>query len=379
MTITLHNPSWDVIILGAGVAGCALARRLAPSHRVLMLEQRSRPAKAPRIGESLPGAARVLLQELGLLERFLSGPHRERGPAVSTWDSDTPVWQDAITDPSGPGWVLDRQAFDDLLHDGASEAGAEWRTGCRRMDINHDENGWRVHLPFADVTHRAPILVDATGRTGGVSQQLGLTRTADDPLVCLYSHLPAQEGDHDAGLCTCADDHGWWYSVKLPDEHRILAYHLDINDPLRRSLNDPDAFQRRARRQTLLAQVLGDRSPAPVHHHPAGTALLDIANLTQAGKGFLAIGDALMTFDPISSQGLFHALATAASAHNAIRNGFPENDEALVAFQTEMSAVRDRYLHHWQRTYAGPERFSNCSFWAKYTQRDMQEGLIPGC
>ncbi|GGX73746.1 NAD(P)/FAD-dependent oxidoreductase [Saccharospirillum salsuginis] len=368
----MHNPRWDAIILGAGVAGCALARRLAPVHRVLMLEQRSRLAKAPRIGESLPGAARVLLQELGLLERFLSGPHRERGPAVSTWDSDTPVWQDAITAPSGPGWVLDRQAFDDLLRDGAVEAGAELRTGCRRMDITTDASGWRVHLPFEGVTHHAPIVVDATGRSGGIAHRLGLTRVADDPLVCLYSILPARPDDHDASLRTCADDHGWWYSVKLPSEKRVLAYHLDINDPLRRELNVPEAFQQRARRQPLLSQVLGERELAPVHNHPAGTALLEIDNLASADKGFLAIGDALMTFDPISSQGLFHALATAASAHKAICNGFPENNDALRAFQTEMQAVQRRYLDHWQRTYAGPRRFSQCPFWATRAQGDVQ-------
>ena len=368
----MHNPQWDAIILGAGVAGCALARRLAPDHRVLMLEQRSRPSNTPRIGESLPGAARVLLQELGLLERFLSGPHRNRGPAVSSWESATPVWRDAITDPAGPGWVLDRQAFDDLLRDGALEAGAELHTGCRRMDIAPDANGWRVHLPFAGVTHHAPILVDATGRSGGIAHRLGLARVADNPLVCLYSLLPVREGDHDASLRTCADDHGWWYSVKLPSERRVLAYHLDINDPLRRTLNDPDAFMRRARQQPLLAEVLGKRTEAPVHSHPAGTALLDIDGLPRVGTGFLAIGDALMTFDPISSQGLFHALATAASAHKAIRGGFPENDSALGAFQNEMRAVQRRYLDHWQRTYAGPARFSHCPFWAKRSQRDAQ-------
>jgi len=366
----MHNPHWDAIILGAGVAGCALARRLAPTHRVLLLEQRSRPAKAPRIGESLPGAARVLLQELGLMERFLAGPHRERGPAISTWDSDNPVWNDAITDPSGPGWVLDRQAFDDLLREAALDAGANLHTGSRRMDIEPDADGWRVHLPFANVAHHAPVLIDATGRSGGVAHRLGLTRIADDPLVCLYGLLPAQPDDEDASLRTCADDHGWWYSVMLPNKHRVLAYHLDVNDPLRRRLNDPDNFLQRARLQPLLAQVLGERSAAPVHSHPAGTALLDLNQLASVGKGFLAIGDALMTFDPISSQGLFHALATAASAHKAIRNGFPDNRNALVAFQTEMRAVQRRYLDHWQRTYAGPARFSERPFWATRAQRD---------
>lgn len=93
--------------------------------------------------------------------------------------------------------------------------------------------------------------------------------------------------------------------------------------------------------------------------------MLDIDTLHQAGSGFLAIGDALLTFDPISSQGIFHALASAESAANAIRTGFPENLDALQNFQKEMRAVGTRYLINLKSTYQGPRRFANCEFWAR--------------
>ncbi|MFM7346999.1 MAG: NAD(P)-binding protein [Tagaea sp.] len=63
-------PDADAIVVGAGPAGAALARRLAGRARVLLLERpargEDRPAAAWRIGESLPGAAATLLRRSGL-------------------------------------------------------------------------------------------------------------------------------------------------------------------------------------------------------------------------------------------------------------------------------------------------------------------------
>ena len=369
---------WDVIIVGAGLAGLALARLLRPRYKVLILERRVKPADGPRIGESLPGAASVLLQELGLFERFLSGTHRIRGSALSIWDQEAPTWQDALRDPSGPGWLLDRRAFDQLLYEGAIDAGVRIQTGCRKIDITRLDNGWQLRLsPEAladapneaadtpkETTHQAPVLIDASGRSCSIARALGLKRLAEDNLLCLYTFLSGNGEDKDATLRTCADEHGWWYTVQIPHGKRVLAYHLDSKDPLWRQLRYPKQFLDYAKRLPFIADTIQDQSSEALKLHPAGTAMLDISNLSQAGKGFLAIGDALITFDPISSQGMFHALATAASAAKAIKAGFPKNKAALESFQAEMLNVCQRYLKHLHITYSGPERFSHHPFWS---------------
>lgn len=108
---------WDVIVVGAGPAGAALACRLRPRYRVLVMERAklssqqtpSAPGKglscqgAPVIGESLPGAAQTLLLRLGIAEQFLADGHVERTAMVASWDSPMPVWFDPLRDPSGPG------------------------------------------------------------------------------------------------------------------------------------------------------------------------------------------------------------------------------------------------------------------------------------
>lgn len=356
---------WDAIILGAGPAGLALARKLRPNRRVLVIERRATILEEPRIGESLPGAASVLLQGLGLFDQFLAGPHRERGATQAIWDETTPIWRDAVHDPAGPGWHLDRRAFDQLLRAGALDAGATLLEGCRQLDIERQEQGWCVSLHERNEVHHAPILVDATGRSGKIARRLGVGVYADDPLLCVYTFLRSRSDDEDATMRIHADEQGWWYTVQVPHGQRVLAYHLDTKNLLWRQWQIPADFLNYARRHPLIAEAIHSLEPARLQYHPAGTAMLDISTLHQAGPGFLAIGDALITFDPISSQGIFHSLASAESAANAICAGFPNNPNALQDFQHEMHAVGTRYLTHLQKTYQGPRRFSRCEFWSR--------------
>ncbi|EKE68484.1 NAD(P)/FAD-dependent oxidoreductase [Gallaecimonas xiamenensis] len=350
--------SADLIICGAGPAGSALALALAPFMKVLLLERHASAPQGERIGESLPGAAQPLLQRLGVWDAFLQGGHKPRGPAIAAWDLDTPVWRDSIRDPAGPGWHLDRCQFEQMLRHQAQAAGAKL-VSSGPVKLSRKAGLWQVSCHG----HRysAPRLVDASGRAGALCRQLGLRKSHADPLLCLYSFLPCPPAP-DGSMRLQADEQGWWYTVALPQGKRILAYHLDRDNPHRQLLKDPDMLLRWARRHPLLAEVLAGLDPAAVASHPAGTALLNPAHLARAGDGFYAIGDALFSFDPLSSQGLFHALASAASAAKAITTDTPQG---AATFRQEMQAVAQHYLRHWLGCYQGPRRFEQHSFWQR--------------
>lgn len=358
---------WDAIVVGAGPAGSALACRLRPHRRVLLLERDAAGTPgSPRIGESLPGAARVLLQRFNAFERFLADAHAERGATVSTWDRAEPVWFDPLRDPNGPGWHLDRTRFDAGLRATAVAAGAILIEDCGRLRVSRSADTWCVDVEAQGAQHRAPVLVDASGRSAVVARQLDLARRTDDALICLYAHLPADADDEDQCTRICADRDGWWYSVRIPSGQRVLAFHLDADDPALKTLRDPEAFLAKAKRQPLLADAL-QSAAAEVHARPAGSAALDAQALADTPPGFFAIGDAMLSFDPIASQGIFHALASAESAATAIERRSGNAVSARKSYLDEMQSVRARYREHLHATYAGVARHRREPFWSRRT------------
>ena len=324
-----------------------------------------RAVDAPRIGESLPGAARVLLQRIGVYERFLGDGHAQRSATVSAWDRDAPVWFDHLRDPNGPGWHLDRTRFDACLRDAAMAAGAMLIERCDRLQASPTDEGWRVDLSVRGEVHAAPVLVDATGRSAAVARQSGLSHRGDDALICLYAHLPADTSDEDACTRLCVDRNGWWYSVRLPSGQRVLAFHLDADDPELKTLRDPELFLAKAKRQLLLADALQSTAVAEVHARPAGSATLDVEALADTPPGFFAIGDAMLAFDPIASQGIFHALASAESAASAIERQSGNAASTRKSYLDEMQSVRARYREHLHATYASVVRHRHESFWGR--------------
>ena len=377
MTTAAHG-HWEVIVFGAGPAGSALARRLARQHRVLLIEREmdrdAARADAWRIGESLPGSAAVLLRRQGLLDRFVADGHVERSASVSVWDSVAPVWFDAMRDPNGPGWHLDRVRFDTMLRNGALDAGAAFATGRGRIQIQRTANTWQVLYGNSQHRYAADVIVDATGRSAALCRSLRLRRRCGDRLVCVHALLPALPDDVDRSARTCADQDGWWYSVRVPSGERVLAYHLDADDPALRGQRAFGVLLARARHLPLLAPVLPEEAPnVRTQVRPSGSASLDLADCAKL-PGVYAVGDAILAFDPLSSQGLFHALASAESAAAAISGQLNGDPAAGLSYQTEMQRVQARYYAHLAATYAGPRRYAERRFWARRRVRDERIG-----
>ena len=361
---------WDVIVCGSGPAGSTLARRLANQYRVLLLDRPMpqlpvRRMFSWRIGESLPGAAAVLLRRQGMMDRFLADVHVERGASVSVWETEAPVWFDAVRDPNGPGWHLERERFDTMLRDSAHEAGANRSTVRGPLRAVREMDKWNVLDLGSGARVSAKVLVDATGRSASLCRTVGLRRRKRDRLACVHAMLPADPLDRDGCTRICADHNGWWYSVRVPSGRRVLAFHLDADDPALKRLRNAGNLLALARHQPILATVLPKDTPnTSVHVTPAGSEALDIPTCAPS-RGFYAIGDAVLACDPLSSLGLFHALSSAESAATAIRRQFDGASNADLAYWTEMRQVQVRYQENLDFAYAGPVRYRSSQFWAR--------------
>jgi flavin-dependent dehydrogenase len=82
-----------------------------------------------------------------------------------------------------------------------------------------------------------------------------------------------------------------------------------------------------------------------------------------AGEGWLAVGDSAAAFDPIASQGLSNALASANAAARAACEFIKGNRNALQVYALEMARAYEYYLRGVRRHYLTERRWLDSPFW----------------
>lgn len=358
--MTEAGRDFDVVALGAGPAACAAALSLTRVGRRVALLNRDAALRFP-LGESLPPAATPLLHALGVWERFQSGPHLPCYGTQSAWGDDGLQCVDFIRDPNDHGWHLDRPAFDALLLETAQEEGAAVFPTNVSLTVNRTEDGlWRVTADNDTLT--TPWLLDGTGRAGWLSRRLGIRRLRFDALVgyVALTHPTRPEPDRTSLVEAAAE--GWWYTAALPNGARVVTYFTDAGLPTGRQAANVDGFLK------LLAQTRHVRErlrggefincPQAMAAHTARAAC-------PVGDGWLAAGDAAVSFDPLSSQGLFHALATGLEAGHALNAALDGDTNVLSRYAAGMDAVFDAYQHHRAVYYAQEQRWPTNPFWQR--------------
>jgi hypothetical protein len=86
------------------------------------------------------------------------------------------------------------------------------------------------------------------------------------------------------------------------------------------------------------------------------------------GPGWVAAGDAGISFDPISSQGLFHALFTGLAAAEAADRHLAGDADALKGYERVIGGIRRAYWRQMAFCYAAETRWSAAPFWQRRSQ-----------
>lgn len=355
----------DVVIVGAGPAGATAALNLAPFRRVLLVDRLAQPAD--RIGESLAPAARRLLSDMGLWADFLADGHAPCYVARSVWGSEAASERDALADLDGHGWHLDRRRFEERLRRTAMARGAALLAPARPIHLERSGERWTMQLEYGDraLALTSRMLIDATGRTSGLLKPFGAERQARDKLLCGWLHGTLAEGHSGGGLTyTESAPDGWWYTAPLPDRRRVLAWHTDADLPAAAALRTPAALLNKARSSpTLMAQLADARFEDTAS---LGVIAAHSATLTPpVGDGWLAVGDAALSFDPLSSQGLFNALFTGLAAAEATDRLLSGDASAPSDYAATLSDIDTAYRRNLAAWYGLERRWPEQEFWRR--------------
>jgi flavin-dependent dehydrogenase len=341
--------------------------------RVLLVEPSD--YERPRIGESIPPDTRLLLAELGLLERFLAEGHEPCLGSCSSWGDDELGYNDFISSPFGSGWHLDRRRFDAMLAQSVGERGIEVRTRTRFVDVlehGHDGAALRLKDARGDSSQtRTRFVVDATGAHALYARRHGARRRNLDRLIVVAAFFDLPHLSRFARLTLLeAVEYGWWYTARLPGQRVVAA--VATSQAIyrqRRFDREPhwlDAMSRTRHMNALLSECRFVNSSLAVY--AASSFILDRLH----GSHWLAVGDAASSYDPISSQGIYKALADGLTAGRAIAEHFRGATGSLREQQTRVERRFKDYERQRSYFYNIERRWADAAFWDErraYTRR----------
>lgn len=340
---------YDVAIVGGGPAGATVALRLGQlGKRVVLCEKQAFPRA--HVGESLTAAILPLLDVLGVRAEVLGAGYAPSRHATVSWAGETTRYEVH----GGPSLIVDRAAFDAALLEAASKCpNVSVLQPARVVQATLRRGQWELALHTGE-TVRAPFLVEATGRARLFSRK---RRALGARTLAMYAYFQGAKGIEEADTIVESGQEGWYWGAYLPTGELNATVFVD---PGQRS--DYGAWL--AQSSLLGPRLLGaERVRGPFVCD--ATPYVDQTCITHR---MIRVGDAALSLDPLSSQGVYTAMGTALHAavvlhtmhdrpaDTALAMGFyQQRIESSAAFHTEAAAD----------FYRRQALVSNAAFWQK--------------
>lgn len=381
----MKNIETDIVIIGAGVAGCVAALALSDRFSVTLIDIDTIPP--PKVAESLPPAAERLLEQLGL-EHFLDHPTYLVNQGMNAyWGTNHAERLNQTNTQTIKGWHVCRQGFEMALRQHARQRGVNCFWPYALDSSRHQQDGWHVVLHQlncaapARLACKSKIVIDASGRLSTFAQQQGVIREKLDHLVTSWITFSSEVEDDFSSIHPVHN--GWWYSAPIPQlpfmpEHdqarvyrglpRLLAYHTD-NDllPTDYALSF-EAMLAAGSEIPELKHIIDSIEPQTVVHH--GVTCANSSRLSlQYGQGWYAVGDAAMSFDPLGTEGMFNAMASAMKLSELISKFGIESQVATTTitceYQQQLERLWQQLARSNQNFYAQERRWLDHLFWER--------------
>jgi flavin-dependent dehydrogenase len=359
-----HRWSGDVIIVGAGPAGCACATFLSRAGRRVLLIDRTSSRWKPV--EVLAPATVQLLRYHRLIDSDLTQKYGTCRGVHGLWDRQ-PGFFDYQLFACDAGVAVDRSVFDrDLLAPAVSAGTHFLPIAVVHRATQAADGSWTLELSDADgrkVTVSARLLIHAGGRAATTLRPARIDRQYFDRLIAIACRVTLSPSPVQIMLLE-ADEEGWWYSSSDATGHGAVVYLSDADLLPRTPEERASFFRRRFASSRLLRQ-----------HLPPLPDVLDLRLIdarTSRVRHFctrasLSIGDAAYAVDPLSGSGIRRAVESAIAASDAV-NAFLVTGDArtLDGYDGWATAEFQRWLDDKDGVYAeASEDLHDHPFWKR--------------
>ena len=327
--------TYDVLIIGGGLAGCSAAIQLAErGRRVLVLEKQRYPAHK-LCGEFLSVEVQAMFEKLGVSEAVWKAGARPIDHTVIT-TTDGPVFESALP---GTALGLSRYALDRLLFDRARAVGADAQDGvaARAVEGSLDE-GFAVATTEGSFSAR--LVLGAYGKRGLLDRKLERPfLQARSPFVAFKAHY---EGIALPRVIELHAFPGGYCGLSHVEQGRINACWIGREETLKAAGGTPQAMIE----QSLL------QNPTLAGRFQAMERVTDkfiaVSQITFIQKGVFAgdvcmIGDTAGMIAPMCGDGMAMALRSA-ELEVPLSSAFLDGTMTAGHF-------RERYAQAWRREF----------------------------
>jgi electron transfer flavoprotein-quinone oxidoreductase len=361
------EPDFDVIVIGAGIAGCVTAYRLARQGRsVLLIERGEAPGSKNLSGGVLysRGIQQVFPEFLGeapverrITRNYISFLTPESSVAIDYKDT-------RLADPVNAVTVL-RAKLDAWLAEKCEEAGALIMPGVR-VDRVLTENGTAgkrvVGVKAGEDELRARVVVAADGVNSFIAKEVGLRQ--DEPLNHLAVgvksvvslpretiearfNLTGDEGAAIAAVGECTDGVGGGGFLYTNIDSISVGVVVRLDDLTAKKKVITDIFDHFLEHQFIAPYLEGGELAEYGCHLVAEGGMDMIGEITM--DGMLVVGDAagLTLNTGLTVRGMDLAVASAVAAAEGIESALERNDTSKAG----LSGYRERFF----ASYAGKD------------------------
>lgn len=284
---------WDLLVIGAGPAGCAAAITARQAGLCVLLLEAAVSFKR-RPGETLHPGMEPILHQLGVWPCMeAAGFHRHEG-VWTTWDGPRtfhPYGRDARG--SWQGIQAERARFDALMAEAALRAGVTFLRPCRAIKVIRDAEGTVTGVDTTHGVKHARWVADATGQRAWLANQLRLEATYFSPVMIIkFGWRARPRCDEDANPSFNASSGGWNWEAPIDDNNNAWVI-LRLADS-------------------------ADHGSTGLSDKATGMQLRWRLHDSSAGKGYFLLGDAAALLDPSSSHGVLRAMMSGMLASRLI-------------------------------------------------------------